>query len=88
MDDSLSGSSIQGISQARILEWVAVPPPGDVPKLLGNPFDMDVLRAILYLLSGCFCSSLFFSYSLSFFPFGVMFSFSDMLVFLSIFWYQ
>ena len=25
------GSSVQGILQARILEWVAFPPPGDLP---------------------------------------------------------
>ena len=25
------GSSVHGISQARILEWVAFPPPGDLP---------------------------------------------------------
>ena len=32
MDSSLPGSSIHGILQARILEWVAFPSPGDVPK--------------------------------------------------------
>ena len=26
------GSSVHGILQARILEWVAHPPPGDVPN--------------------------------------------------------
>ena len=32
MDDSnASDSSVQGILQARILEWVAMPPPGDLP---------------------------------------------------------
>ena len=31
MDYSLPGSSVHGISQARILEWVAFPPPGDLP---------------------------------------------------------
>ena len=31
MDCSLSGSSIHGIFQARILEWVAFPAPGDPP---------------------------------------------------------
>ena len=29
MDCSLPGSSVQGTFQARILEWVAVPSPGD-----------------------------------------------------------
>ena len=32
MDCSLPGSSVRGISQARILEWVACPPPGDLPN--------------------------------------------------------
>ena len=32
MDGSLPGSSIHGILQARILDWVAFPPPGDLPN--------------------------------------------------------
>ena len=28
---SLLGSSVHGILQARIQEWVAMPPPGDLP---------------------------------------------------------
>ena len=32
MNCSLPGSSVQGILQARILEWVACPPPGDLPN--------------------------------------------------------
>ena len=31
MDYSLPGSSIQGISQGRILEWVVISTPGDLP---------------------------------------------------------
>ena len=31
MDCSLPGSSVHGIFQTRILEWVAVPSPGDLP---------------------------------------------------------
>ena len=31
MDCSLQGSSIHGILQARMLEWVAFPSPGDLP---------------------------------------------------------
>ena len=30
-DCSMPGSSVHGISQARILEWVAFPSPGDLP---------------------------------------------------------
>ena len=31
MDCSPPGSSVHGILQARTLEWVAIPPPGDLP---------------------------------------------------------
>ena len=31
MDSNLPGSSVHGILQARILEWVAFPTPGDLP---------------------------------------------------------
>ena len=31
MDYSLPGSSVHAILQARILEWDAMPPPGDLP---------------------------------------------------------
>ena len=31
VDYSLLGSSLQGIRQARILEWVAIPSSGDLP---------------------------------------------------------
>ena len=33
MDYSLSDSSVHGILQIRILEWVAMPPPGDLVDL-------------------------------------------------------
>ena len=33
MDYSLPGSSVLGIFQARILEWLPCPPPGDLPDL-------------------------------------------------------
>ena len=32
MDYSRPGSSVHGISQARILEWAAFPIPGDLPN--------------------------------------------------------
>ena len=32
MDCSLPGSSVHGILQARILEWVVVPSPGGLPN--------------------------------------------------------
>ena len=31
MDSSSPGSSVHGILQTRILEWVAIPSPGDLP---------------------------------------------------------
>ena len=31
MDCSPPGSSVHGVLQERVLEWVAVPPPGDLP---------------------------------------------------------
>ena len=31
MDYTSPGSSVHGISQARTLEWVAIPPPGGLP---------------------------------------------------------
>ena len=31
MDCSPPGSSVDGILQARVLEWVAIPSPGDLP---------------------------------------------------------
>ena len=33
MDCSLPGSFVHGILQARILEWIAIPSPGDLPNL-------------------------------------------------------
>ena len=32
MDCSLSGSSVHGIFQARVLEWIPFPSPGDLPE--------------------------------------------------------
>ena len=32
IDYSLPGSFVHGIFQARVLEWVAIPSPGDVPR--------------------------------------------------------
>jgi len=37
MDCSPPGSSVHGILQARILEWVAMPPPGDLPDPGSEP---------------------------------------------------
>ena len=52
MDCSLPGSSVHGILQARILEWVAMPPhpPGDLPNLGIEPRS-PTLQAVLYCLS-------------------------------------
>ena len=37
MDCSPPGSSVHGISQARILQWIVFPPPGDLPDSPINP---------------------------------------------------
>ena len=37
MDCSQPGSSIRGISQTRILEWVAISSPGDLPDSVIEP---------------------------------------------------
>ena len=50
MDCSPPGSPIHEISQARILEWVAFPPPGDLPDPGMNPHLLHLLHwyRILY----------------------------------------
>ena len=40
MDCSPPGSSVHGILQARILEWVACPPPGDPPDPRIEPVSL------------------------------------------------
>ena len=39
---SLPGSSVHGIFQARILEWVAMPSPGDLPDPQIDPGSLAV----------------------------------------------
>ena len=39
MDYRLPGSSVHRILQARILEWVAFPPPGHLPELGIKPWS-------------------------------------------------
>ena len=51
MDCSLPGSSVHRILQARILEWVAIPPPGNLP----NPGIKPTSHA---LAGGCFTTEL------------------------------
>ena len=48
MDCSLPGSSVHGIFQARILEWVSMPSPGDLP----NPGIEPVFPGSLALQAG------------------------------------
>ena len=48
MDCSLPAFSVHGILQARILEWVAMPPPGD----LLNP-GIELMSLIYIVLSLC-----------------------------------
>ena len=44
----LPGSSVHGIAQARILEWVAIPPPGDLPDPGIEPASSCIGKWILY----------------------------------------
>ena len=41
MDCSLPGSSVHGIFQARILEWVSFPPPRDLPDSGIEPASLE-----------------------------------------------
>ena len=51
MDCSPPGSSVHGILQARTLEWVACPPPGDLAspgiEPASSALQMDSLKAEL-----------------------------------------
>ena len=40
MDCSQPGSCAHGVLQARILEWVAMPPPGDLPDPTIKPVSL------------------------------------------------
>ena len=51
-DGSPPGSSVHGIVQARILKWVTIPFPGDLPNPGIEPRS-PALWQILYLLSHC-----------------------------------
>ena len=53
MDHSPPGSSDHGILQARILEWVAMPPPGDLPDPAIKPLSLMSLA----LAGGFFTTS-------------------------------
>ena len=44
MDCSPPGSSVHGVLQAGTLEWVAVPPPGDLPEPGMNPHPFHLLH--------------------------------------------
>ena len=48
MDCSLPNSSVCGILQARILEWVACPPPGDSPRSNLSLFSLLHWRQVLH----------------------------------------
>ena len=48
MDCSPPGSSVRGILQARILEWVAIPPPGDLADT-GRETGCPALQTDLYV---------------------------------------
>ena len=72
MDCSLPVSSVNGISQARILEWVAFPSPGDLPdpgiELVSPALQVD--SSLLSYLGGqmTMCGELFLKEEVSLFP--------------------
>ena len=65
MDYSLPGSLVLGISQARVLEWVATPSPGDLPDPGSKPRSpaLQAVSCILYQLrhQGSICDTYFTS---------------------------
>ena len=52
MDCDLPSSSVHEISQARILEWVAIPSPGDLPNPGIQPTSLALQADSLQLLNG------------------------------------
>ena len=50
MDRSLSGSSIHGIFQARILEWVPISSPGDLPDPGIKPRSLVSITLLVWQL--------------------------------------
>ena len=50
MDCSLPGSSVHGIFQARILEWVAISSPGDLPEPRIKPVSPALAGTVLQIL--------------------------------------
>ena len=66
LDCSPPGSSVHGILQARILEWVAFPSPADLPHPEIKPRSPAHCRQILYCLSHegspvCVCMYIYIS---------------------------
>ena len=51
MDCSPPGSSVHGVLQARILEWVAIPYAGGILLTQGSNLGLLLRRQILYHLS-------------------------------------
>ena len=56
VDCSPPGSSVHGISQARMLEWVALPSPGGLPHPgtgLGPPALQVALLVVVVIMGFC-----------------------------------
>ena len=60
MDCSQSGSSVYGLLQARILEWVAIPSPEDLPKPGIKPRSPTLQAICLLSEPGKHCSILWY----------------------------
>ena len=59
MDCSLPGSFVHGISQARILEWVAIHSPGNLPQPGTEPrfiYHLSHQGSPIYCFTCCCCS--------------------------------
>ena len=68
MDCSLPGSSVHGILQARILEWVPCPPPGHLPDPGIEPASLNISctgRQVIYMCTYLHFEVSFFLFSLN-----------------------
>ena len=58
MDSNLPGSSVHGISQARILKWVVISSPGNIPDSEIKPTSLALLHWQVDSLPLCYLGSL------------------------------
>ena len=51
MDCSLAGSSVHGVLQAGILEWLPCPPPGDLPDPGIKPVSLALAGGFFFFFT-------------------------------------